>query len=92
MPRKTPAPIYIDSATRSVKTFPPTIQTSTLRPTTSFDEILEHQFKIKGLDKDYVDDKFERFGNQQPEEEEKLIGVLGSQVSYFCIKLWLDNF
>lgn len=39
----------------------------------SFDKILEHQYKIKGLDKDYEDEK--------NEEDEKLIGVLGSQVS-----------
>lgn len=38
----------------------------------SFDKILEHQYKIKGLDKDYEDEKIE--------EDEKLIGVLGSQV------------
>jgi hypothetical protein len=38
----------------------------------SFDKILEHQYKIKGLDKDYEDEKVE--------EDEKLIGVLGSQV------------
>ncbi|CAH1711931.1 unnamed protein product [Chironomus riparius] len=38
----------------------------------SFDKILEHQYKIKGLDKDYEDEKID--------EDEKLIGVLGSQV------------
>lgn len=82
-PRKTPAPIFIDPATRSLKTFPPPpiqlVETSTLRPTTTFDQILEHQYKIKGLDKDFEEEKLERYANHQ-EEDDKLIGVLGSQV------------
>lgn len=80
-PRKTPAPIFIDPATRSLKTFPPfqLDETSTLRPTTTFDQILEHQYKIKGLDKDFEEEKLERYANHQ-EEDDKLIGVLGSQV------------
>lgn len=45
----------------------------------SFDKILEHQYKIKGLDKDYEDENLE--------EDEKLIGVLGSQVN-FLSNLW----
>lgn len=44
----------------------------------SFDKILEHQYKIKGLDKDYEDETTEA-------EDEKLIGVMGSQVIFKLI-------
>lgn len=76
-PRKTQI-VNINSATRSLKTVtaaPLINETSSLKtpPTTTFDKILEHQYKIKGLDKDYQEEKVE--------DEEKLIGVLGSQVS-----------
>lgn len=70
MPRQTQLP-----STRAIQTFSQSsnlIETSS-NPTTSFEKILEHQYKIKGLDKDYEDEKVE--------EDEKLIGVLGSQVS-----------
>lgn len=50
------------------------IETTSLKDNqeNSFEKILEHQYKIKGLDKDYEDEPLE--------EDEKLIGVLGSQV------------
>lgn len=80
-PRKTS--ISHDSDTKVISTIQPILyETSTLKPTTTFDQILQHQYKIKGLDKDYEDEKFERYENHQ-EEDEKLIGVLGSQVKYF---------
>ncbi|KAG5679148.1 hypothetical protein PVAND_008739 [Polypedilum vanderplanki] len=80
-PRKAPQPVTVinsDIAThRALKTIPITpiqIETSSIKsiPTTTFDKILEHQYKIKGLDVDFEEEKVE--------EEEKLIGVLGSQV------------
>lgn len=73
-------PALIGSTTKSrVQPFLSEASTdaSTFQDPTTFDEILQHQYKIKGLDKDYEDEKFE---NHQ-EENEKLIGVLGSQVS-----------
>lgn len=71
-----------DVATKAITTIQPTfIDTSTSKPTTTFDQILQHQYKIKGLDKDYEDEKFERYENHQGEDE-KLIGVLGSQVNF----------
>lgn len=60
-----------------------TVETTTPKETTAFDQILLHQYKIKGLDKDYDEEKMERDTNLQ-EEDEKLIGVLGSQV---CIQI-----
>lgn len=66
---------------RGISTIQPLVhETSTTKQTaTSFDQILQHQYKIKGLDKDFEDEKFDRYENHQ-EEDEKLIGVLGSQV------------
>jgi hypothetical protein len=79
MPRKTQAPVFEHSthAIKSIDFEPNVVETSSIKPslTTSFEKILEHQYKIKGLDKDYEDEKLE-----EEEEEEKLIGVLGSQV------------
>jgi hypothetical protein len=46
---------------------------------TTFDQILQHQYKIKGLDKDYEDERYDQYEKHQ-KENEKLIGVLGSQV------------
>lgn len=71
-PKKTFRPSS-ESTTKAVKT----IQQNQLefeqkaeRRPTSFDEILEQQYKIKGLD----------ISSEETYEDEKLIGVLGSQV------------
>lgn len=87
MPRRTPSPpsiidTHID--TKSIQ-IPIHEDTSTVRPTTTFDQILEHQYKIKGLDKDFEEDRIEQqhYKNHQMDDDDKLIGVLGSQVIYY---------
>jgi hypothetical protein len=69
-PRKQP----IDTSTRAVSIVANNIETSSIKvnpTTTSIDEIIEHQNKIKGIITDY---------DENNEKDEKLIGVMGSQV------------
>lgn len=76
-PRKTFRPV-IESTTRALQTVTPNHnqlkeneQKAEERKQSSFDKILEQQYKIKGID---VNDE------DSYEEDERLIGVLGSQV------------
>lgn len=48
----------------------------------SFDQILQHQYKIKGLNEDFENEKFDTvYKKSNEKEQEKFIGLLGSQVS-----------
>lgn len=74
-PRKTSKPPP-ETTTRAVKKNQPIqvddIETKLVQ--SSFDKILKQQYKIKGLDID---------SEENYEEDEKLIGVLGSQVDFY---------
>lgn len=74
-PRKSfrPATTLIESTTRALLTLQPNQfeEQKVERKQSSFDKILEQQYKIKGID---VNDE------DSYEEDERLIGVLGSQV------------
>lgn len=65
-PRKTTKPTLIETTTRTLENFTPKVD-----KISSFDDILEHQYKIKGIDMN----SYENY-----DQDERLIGVLGSQV------------
>lgn len=72
-PRKTFRPV-IEATTLALQTaqpIQPEVEQKVERQPSSFDKILEQQYKIKGID---VNDE------DSYEEDERLIGVLGSQV------------
>lgn len=76
-PRKPLRPV-LETTTRALKTLPPNQSTTQVEQeqknkndAASFDKLLQHQYKIKGLD---INDE------DSYEEDERLIGVLGSQV------------
>jgi hypothetical protein len=84
-PRKAIPPVTIvEMTTRALHSSPPNqIQfEQKFYPNTpnSFDKILEQQYKIKGIDPD---------SDENYEEDERLIGVLGSQV--ICRKFRLTR-
>lgn len=70
-PRK-PSTTFIEATTRALKQVQPKweFEPKEERKQSSFDEILEQQYKIKGID----------ISSEENYEDEKLIGVLGSQV------------
>lgn len=73
-PRRVSKPVVAETTTRALPKVQPN-QIQTLEPKferkpSTFDEILEQQYKIKGID----------VSEENYEEDERLIGVLGSQV------------
>lgn len=76
-PRKTLRPV-VEATTRALQTAQKNqleVEKKVDRQQSSFDKILEQQYKIKGID---VNDE------DSYEEDERLIGVLGSQVRKSC--------
>lgn len=70
-PRKASPVVETSTSTLKPQSFISFEPVQTIDPAlTSFDKILEHQYKIKGLD----------ISSEETYEDEKLIGVLGSQV------------
>lgn len=72
-PRKPLRPV-LETTTRALKTLPPNQfapEQKSKNDAASFDKLLQQQYKIKGLD---INDE------DSYEEDERLIGVLGSQV------------
>lgn len=83
-PRRTSKPVLLETTTRALPKVQPN-QIQALEPTkferkpSSFDEILQQQYKIKGID----------VSEENYEEDERLIGVLGSQVGAIKFDLLL---
>lgn len=79
-PRKTFKPVsVVEATTRALQVQPNQllVEEKVERKQTSFDKLLQQQYKIKGLD---ISDE------ESYEEDERLIGVLGSQVCDLLIK------
>lgn len=81
-PRKTFTPTVIEATTRALQQIQPNqflVEEKVERKQqTQFDKLLEQQYKIKGLD---ISDE------DSYEEDERLIGVLGSQVCHCALKI-----
>lgn len=77
-PRKPTLSKPVEETTRKFQSLQPNkiehLEMKAERKPSSFDEILEQQYKIKGID---VSETYE--------DDERLIGVLGSQVIYYVI-------